>query len=90
MPFFGKCGCSGRKGDLEEINILNYAHNNLTHVPEEIILHERTLEELYLDANRICELPRVFTIFLLIFIASILIKIYFFQSGYFNAMVYVY
>ena len=59
MPFFGKCGCTTSRVELEEINFLNYAHNNLTHVPEEIILHERTLEELYLDANRISELPRV-------------------------------
>ena len=60
MPFFGKCGCSSSsRVDVEELNILNYAHNNLTHVPEEIILHERALEELYLDANRISELPRV-------------------------------
>lgn len=66
MPFFGKCGCSSKK-DLDELNILNYAHNSLTHVPEEIMVHERTLEELYLDANRISELPRVI-IFLLTFI----------------------
>ena len=63
MPFFGKCGCTTSRVELEEINILNYAHNNLTHVPEEIILHERTLEEIYLDANRISELPRVCFIF---------------------------
>ena len=59
MPFFGKCGCSGSRVELEEINVLNYAHNNLTDVPQEIILHERTLEELYLDANRVSELPMV-------------------------------
>ena len=61
MPFFGKCGCSSRsnKSKLKEINTLDYSHNNLIHVPEEIILHERTLEELYLDSNRINELPRV-------------------------------
>lgn len=59
MPFFGKCSCTGNRAEIEEINVLNYAHNNLNHVPEEIILYERTLEELYLDANRISELPRV-------------------------------
>ncbi len=60
MPFFGKCGCSrGSRAKLKEINELTYSHSNLVHVPEEIILHERTLEELYLDANRISELPRV-------------------------------
>lgn len=59
MPFFGKCGCSGSRADFEDIYVLNYSHNNLTHVPEEIILHERTLEEVHLDANRLTELPRV-------------------------------
>jgi hypothetical protein len=62
MPFFAKCGCSNKTSDFEELNTLNYAHNNLTHVPEEIMLHERTLEELYLDANRIVELPKVILI----------------------------
>ena len=60
MPFFGKCGCSrSNRAKLREISVLTYSHSNLVHVPEEIILHERTLEELYLDSNRISELPRV-------------------------------
>jgi hypothetical protein len=60
MPFFSKFTCGGGgKNQNKEISELNYAHNNLTYVPEEIILHERSLEELYLDANRINELPRV-------------------------------
>ena len=85
MPFFVKCGCSNKISEFEELNTLNYAHNNLTHVPEEIMLHERTLEELFLDANRISELPRVVLIqFYLIFLKSN--KTY---SGYFNVMVYV-
>ena len=59
MPFFGKFTCSGNnRNELKEIKILNYSHNNLTYVPEEIILHERSLEELFLDSNRISELPR--------------------------------
>lgn len=57
MTFFG-CTRSSRT-KLKEINELNYSHSNLIHVPEEIILHERTLEELHLDSNRINEIPRV-------------------------------
>jgi hypothetical protein len=49
MPVFATCGCSNKTSDFEELNILNYAHNNLTHVPEKIMSHGRTLEELYLQ-----------------------------------------
>ena len=59
MPFFSKFTCGGNRSELKEISVLNYSHNNLTYVPEEIILHERSLEELSLDSNRISELPRV-------------------------------
>jgi Leucine-rich repeat (LRR) protein len=59
MPFFARFTCGGGKNNLKEISELTYSHNNLTYVPEEIICHERSLEELYLDSNRINELPRV-------------------------------
>jgi hypothetical protein len=59
MPFFSKFACSSNRSQIKEIQVLNYSHNNLTYVPEEIILHERSLEELSLDSNRINELPRV-------------------------------
>ena len=63
MPFFGRFTCGGGKNQLKEINELSYSHNNLTYVPEEIICHERSLEELYLDSNRINELPRVIKLY---------------------------
>ena len=68
MPFFAKFSCGGSRNELKEITVLNYSHNNLTYVPEEIILHERSLEELFLDANRITELPRVILLLLLLLI----------------------
>jgi Leucine-rich repeat (LRR) protein len=57
MPFIKFISCIN-KSKFVEIDTLKYSHNNLSHVPEEIIVHERALEELHLDANRITELPR--------------------------------
>lgn len=39
--------------------MLDYSHCSLQQVPKEIFSFERTLEELYLDANQIEELPKV-------------------------------
>lgn len=38
---------------------LDYSHCSLEQVPKEIFTFEKTLEELYLDANQIEELPKV-------------------------------
>lgn len=38
---------------------LHYSHCSLEQVPKEIFTFEKTLEELYLDANQIEELPKV-------------------------------
>ena len=38
---------------------LDLCHNNLTSVPADIFRYEKSIEELYLDANQIRELPRV-------------------------------
>ncbi|KAG8230213.1 hypothetical protein J437_LFUL009275 [Ladona fulva] len=46
------------KSDTEDIVKLDYRHYSLTDVPPEVFAFERTLEELYLDANRIKDLPR--------------------------------
>lgn len=39
--------------------MLDYSHCSLQQVPKEVFSFERTLEELYLDANQIEELPKV-------------------------------
>lgn len=39
--------------------MLDYSHCSLQQVPKEVFNFERTLEELYLDANQIEELPKV-------------------------------
>lgn len=38
---------------------LDYSHCSLETVPKEIFSFEKTLQELYLDANQIEELPKV-------------------------------
>ncbi|KAK2835199.1 hypothetical protein Q5P01_015683 [Channa striata] len=49
-----RCFC----GEEEVISVLDYSHCSLQQVPKEIFSFERTLEELYLDANQIEELPK--------------------------------
>lgn len=44
---------------LEEMSVLDLQHSNLTCVPTDIFKTEPNLEEVYLDANQIRELPRV-------------------------------
>ena len=56
MPFkFLFCG----KAEKETSNILDYSHKNLMNVPTDIYDHAHTLEELYLDANQLKDLPKV-------------------------------
>lgn len=43
-----------------EMAVFDLRHCNLTSVPTDIFKAEPNLEELYLDANQIRELPRVF------------------------------
>ncbi|XP_027003131.1 leucine-rich repeat-containing protein 7 isoform X5 [Tachysurus fulvidraco] len=50
--------CRCFRGEEEVISVLDYSHCSLQQVPKEIFSFERTLEELYLDANQIEELPK--------------------------------
>ncbi|KAI0978031.1 hypothetical protein GJ496_000044 [Pomphorhynchus laevis] len=45
--------------DFIAISIGKEANSSLVAVPEEVIVHERTLEELILSSNHISELPKV-------------------------------
>ena len=42
-----------------EMSVLDLRHCNLTSVPSDVFKAEPNLEEVYLDANQIRELPRV-------------------------------
>uniref|UniRef100_A0A669PZX5 Leucine-rich repeat-containing protein 7 n=1 Tax=Phasianus colchicus TaxID=9054 RepID=A0A669PZX5_PHACC len=50
--------CRCFRGEEEIISVLDYSHCGLQQVPKEVFNFERTLEELYLDANQIEELPK--------------------------------
>ncbi|XP_030049065.1 erbin isoform X1 [Microcaecilia unicolor] len=50
--------CRCLRGEEETITALDYSHCSLEQVPKEIFTFEKTLEELYLDANQIEELPK--------------------------------
>lgn len=51
--------CRCLRGEEETVTFLDYSHCSLEQVPKEIFGFEKTLEELYLDANQIEELPKV-------------------------------
>ncbi|KAJ8380950.1 hypothetical protein SKAU_G00017280 [Synaphobranchus kaupii] len=50
--------CRCLRGEEEVVTALDYSHCSLEQVPKEIFSFEKTLEELYLDANQIEELPK--------------------------------
>uniref|UniRef100_H2ZSV2 Leucine rich repeat containing 7 n=1 Tax=Latimeria chalumnae TaxID=7897 RepID=H2ZSV2_LATCH len=50
--------CRCFRGEEEVISVLDYSHCSLQQVPKEVFNFERTLEELYLDANQIEDLPK--------------------------------
>lgn len=51
--------CRCLRGEEEAVTSLDYSHSSLETVPKEIFSFEKTLQELYLDANQIEELPKV-------------------------------
>uniref|UniRef100_A0A4W3K4U1 Erbb2 interacting protein n=1 Tax=Callorhinchus milii TaxID=7868 RepID=A0A4W3K4U1_CALMI len=50
--------CRCLRGEEEAVTVLDYSHCSLEQVPKEIFSFDKTLEELYLDANQIEELPK--------------------------------
>ncbi|XP_051972674.1 erbin-like isoform X2 [Xyrauchen texanus] len=50
--------CRCLRGEEETVTSLDYSHCSLEQVPKEIFSFDKTLEELYLDANQIEELPK--------------------------------
>ncbi|KAM9734853.1 erbin isoform 2-T2 [Menidia menidia] len=50
--------CRCLRGEEETVTLLDYSHCSLETVPKEIFSFEKTLQELYLDANQIEELPK--------------------------------
>uniref|UniRef100_A0A8C1T928 Erbb2 interacting protein n=1 Tax=Cyprinus carpio TaxID=7962 RepID=A0A8C1T928_CYPCA len=50
--------CRCLRGEEEPVTSLDYSHCSLEQVPKEVFSFEKTLEELYLDANQIEELPK--------------------------------
>lgn len=50
--------CRCLRGEEETVTTLDYSHCSLEQVPKEIFTFEKTLEELYLDANQIEDLPK--------------------------------
>ncbi|XP_078723749.1 erbin isoform X1 [Lampetra fluviatilis] len=51
-----RCRCL--RGEEETISTIDYSHCCLQQVPKDVFLFERTLEELYLDANQLEDLPK--------------------------------
>uniref|UniRef100_A0A8C9TII0 Erbb2 interacting protein n=1 Tax=Scleropages formosus TaxID=113540 RepID=A0A8C9TII0_SCLFO len=50
--------CRCLRGEEETVTSLDYSHCSLEQVPKDIFSFEKTLEELFLDANQIEELPK--------------------------------
>ena len=57
MAFFSCLKCF-QKQEEEEVTELDYAHQSLNDVPNEVFAFERTLEKITLDCNNIRDLPR--------------------------------
>lgn len=66
--------CRCFRGEEEIVSVLDYSHCGLQQVPKEVFNFERTLEELYLDANQIEELPKVIGVPLVILMSKLCLK----------------
>jgi len=62
--------CRCFRGEEEIVSVLDYSHCGLQQVPKEVFNFERTLEELYLDANQIEELPKVIAVLPVILLST--------------------
>ena len=51
--------CACFKPQEDDVTSLDYRHCSLDFLPSDVFTAERTLEELFLDANQIRDLPRV-------------------------------
>jgi hypothetical protein len=51
MPW--KCFLNCVRPETEDVRQLDYQHSMLQDVPPQVFAYERTLEELYLDSNRV-------------------------------------
>lgn len=58
MAFFSCFTCFKAANEDQEVLELDYAHQSLNDVPNEVFAFERTLEELVLECNNIRDLPR--------------------------------
>ncbi len=69
MGLFGRCRCPCLcfRPKPNDIKTLDYSHCCLEDVPNNVFTHERTLEDIYLDANQIRDLPRVCSSLILIY-----------------------
>ncbi|XP_026469114.1 protein lap1-like [Ctenocephalides felis] len=58
MPTWWRCWSKTAEDKKTSITILDLSHQSLIDVPNDVFSHERTLEELHLNSNRIYDLPR--------------------------------
>lgn len=49
------------KGCNRQVEYVDKSHSSLTEIPEDIFRYSRSLEELFLDANHLRDLPKVST-----------------------------
>lgn len=59
------------KGCNRQVEYVDKRHCSLQNVPEDLIRYSRSLEELLLDANHLKELPKVFFLFINIYLSCL-------------------